>query len=343
MPQYLPVAEKLIKSGARCTFIFYPEAGFDQIKQDEMNRLNLPYHFLSDPTEAFKFYRDNPADWIIFGNRPQFTVQEKHHITSRFALMQHGIGPKACYYDVSEYPFDVRFVEGQQRQARLQERFPDATFVDTGYAKLDPLFDDSSPVIKLQDLGLDPAKQTILYAPTFYPSSIEHFDDQLPHWLSNYNLIIKPHYFSFTKAKYQAQRDLFNLWEGADNVYLAKVEDYNLLAFMQVSDIMLSDASSAIFEFAALNKPVVWCDFYRTRWGYRGLLKFRLKKRLDPDLLLFNQICERADSAKQVVEKVQYALQHPAHQQAERLRITDEMVGATDGQCGDRICEYLLR
>lgn len=45
--------------------------------------------------------------------------------------------------------------------------------MDTGYAKLDPLINNESLGFSCEQLGLDSKKPTVLYAPTFYPSSIE--------------------------------------------------------------------------------------------------------------------------------------------------------------------------
>ena len=255
LPQYLPVAQKLTNAGVECIFVLYPEEGFDELKKSELDKAEMAYHFLDSPKNAHLFYQQNKADWIFFGNPPQFCKSEKAKIKARLALVLHGIGPKAIYYTASEFPFDVRFVEGQQRLQRLQEKFPESGFVDTGYAKLAPLFDGTPASIGLREFGLSPNKPTVLYAPTFYPSSIEKFDESLPQLLADYNVLIKPHYFSLTKERYEGQRALFKKWATHANVHIAGVEDYNLIPFMQISDVMLSDASSAIFEYAALNKP----------------------------------------------------------------------------------------
>lgn len=342
LPQYLPVAKKLINAGVKCIFNLYPEEGFDDLKKRELDKCGISYNFIDDPKNAHLFYQKNKADWIFFGNPPQFCKSEKAKIKARLALVLHGIGPKAIYYSASEFPFDVRFVEGQQRLKRLQERFPESGFVDTGYAKLDPIFDGTPAQMCIRQLGLSPDKPTVLYAPTFYPSSIEKFDNALPALLADYNVLIKPHYFSLTKERYQGQRDLFKHWATHSNLHIAGVEDYNLLPFMQISDVMLSDASSAIFEYAALNKPVVWCDFYQTRWSYRGLLKFRLEKRLDADLQIFHDLCTRATSPKEVPAAIKSALDNPERLEPHRLKITQDMVGTTDGQCSERIKNFIL-
>jgi CDP-glycerol glycerophosphotransferase (TagB/SpsB family) len=111
---------------------------------------------------------------------------------------------------------------------------------------------------------------------------------------------------------------------------------------MKISDVLLSEASSTIFEFAAIDKPVVWCDFYYVRWSYRGLFKFRFAKRMDKDISLFEQLCDRAKSPSEVLSKVNYCLANKDEKSAIREEITLSMAGKTDGKCSERIVNFLL-
>lgn len=270
LPQYLPVFRQLKKLGAEVQLLCYRSSDdeLQAICNKVISDLNMPAIWIEGWSDALTVYLDKKPDWIVFGNSVKDL--DKLHAVSKTAMMGHGIGPKSCYYDVSKEPTTVRFVEGQHRLKRLKALYPDSNFVDTGYAKLDAAFDNTENNITLEQLGLDPSRPTILYAPTFYPSSIEKFSKSFPKDFSDYNIIIKPHFFTLTKAKYKKQRNRLSEWVNSENVYLASTSDYNLMPFMAIADIMLSDASSAIFEFAALNKPVVWCDFYQLRWTYRG-------------------------------------------------------------------------
>jgi len=112
LPQYIPVARTLLKAGVLCEFVLHQELGLDALKQEVIEKEGFQFQFISNKDETLSLYSKSNADWIVFGNRPYFNAEQKKHITSRLALMLHGIGPKACYYDVSEFPFDVRFVEG---------------------------------------------------------------------------------------------------------------------------------------------------------------------------------------------------------------------------------------
>ncbi|PAJ75698.1 CDP-glycerol--poly(glycerophosphate) glycerophosphotransferase [Pseudoalteromonas sp. NBT06-2] len=341
LPQYMPVYQELLKKNVECRFIFYnqEDESLQYVCQNVEKQEKLPVYWVSSWGNAFEYYQKEKADWIIFGNAVD-NIHQLHRV-SKTVLMQHGIGPKSCYYDVSKNLTTVRFVEGKHRLNRLYDLYPSGNFVDTGYAKLDPIFSKTNNVnqCSLVDLGLDPNKKTILYAPTFYPSSLECFSKSFPKEFENYNIIVKPHFFSVTKKKYAKQRTLLNSWDKFKNVYLAPTSSYNLLPFMAISDVMISDASSAIFEFSALNKPVIWCDFYKLRWSYRGFFSCRFKKRLDSDIEFFHQLSDRVASYKELYDVVEGVILTPN----KKIKLIEQLAGKTDGNCSVRIVDYLFK
>ncbi|WP_448548404.1 CDP-glycerol glycerophosphotransferase family protein [Thalassotalea fusca] len=300
----------------------------------------LPYLRVADADEARRLYEQKKPEWIIFGNA--FASLNKINQHSRTALMQHGIGPKSCYYDVSESDIQYRFVEGQHRHTRLKESFPSKTFIDTGYAKLDPIINGSQAKPNITSLGLDSNKQTILYAPTYYPSSIEKLPLDFPEKLTAFNLIIKPHFFSLTKDRYRRQQEVFTKWQQYPNVYLAKAEEISILPFMAVADLLISDTSSTLFEFTALNKPAIWCDFFKVRWSYRGVLKWRLKKRLDQDLAYFGKVATRVTNINELLTQTLLHINDPSLKEPDRKSMTELLTGTVDGKCSDRIADFII-
>lgn len=340
VPQYIPVKSALEARGVRCTFVLHQQKDLNDILTQFVAAHDLVHIWVNNKTEAKALYINKKPDWIIFGNACDDL--DEIHLHSKTALMQHGIGPKACYYDVSKSPIMYRFVEGEHRLQRLQKLFPNKCFIDTGFAKLDPIINNKSNEMSLTSLALDPNKKTILYAPTFYPSSIECLPKNFPELLKKYNLIIKPHFFSLIKKSYKSQQKLLNHWATYDNVYLSDVNEVSILPFMKLASLMISDASSTLFEFTALNKPAVWCDFYKLRWSYRGIFKFRFSNRLDEDLKYFGKVAKRVVNVKELVTQVSLHITTPKLKETDRLEVLEHLVGKVDGKCSERIAEFIL-
>ena len=339
LPQYLPVYQQLINDNAgEAIFVFYRGAHDDIIKSI-ITKEKLKHLWVDNNAEARDFYYQEQADWVFFANA--FAYLDKVHQVSKSVQLGHGIGPKASYYAKSDTPTTVRFVEGSYRTQRFNDMYPDDCFVDVGFCKLDPIINNELQDVSLENMGLDPRKKTLLYAPTFYPSSIECFPENWPELYQQYNIIIKPHYFSLSKETYKAQRKLLEHWAQFDNVYFAKVEDYSLVPFMALADVLISDASSALFEFAALNKPVIWCDFLKLRWSYRGIFSYRFKKRMDQDYGEYADVAVHASSFKNLKSLVDQQVANPTELATIRLAMTEKLCGITDGKASSRIINYL--
>ena len=132
-------------------------------------------------------------------------------------MIYHGIGVKPSYWLDNNDRLDLRFVEGEYRMNQLRNNGVKTDLTLTGYIKLDPLFKDdgiriNSDIEKLA-LNLNPDKKTILFAPTFYPSSAEKIGLNLGEYTKGYNLLIKPHLWTvflnkFGQVDLRPQREL---------------------------------------------------------------------------------------------------------------------------------------
>lgn len=93
--------------------------------------------------------------------------------------------------------------------------------------------------------GIDPKKKTILYAPTFRDYSTAFISNKVIQTLltlsQNYNILVREHYFSS-----------FNLPKSIRNV--SNINELEEL--MDVSDLLISDYSSIIFDYALQHKPI---------------------------------------------------------------------------------------
>lgn len=207
LPQFSPVINELHNKGHHVELVINRLAIKES--QEQVIRSELPGKILSlnNTSEVLLHYQQSTPDWIIFGN--VFEEIESLPKQCKTAMIYHGIGVKDCYYNPYLLQTDVRFMEGKHRTQEILRRNPGARVAEVGFSKLDPLFNESqfnrSGLFK--KYGVDENKKTILYAPTFYPSSLELMARDFPAQFSEYNIIIKPHEFSLTKSKYKKQRN----------------------------------------------------------------------------------------------------------------------------------------
>lgn len=340
LPQYIPVYKELCKNGIKSKFVFYKNS-HEHLIQRVIDDYDLEHIWVNEQQQSIAYYENEKADWVFFAN--SFCYLDRLHKVSKSAQIGHGIGPKSSYYTKSSQAMTVRFVEGQYRLNRLKSMYPNDEFVDVGFCKLDPIFNKEKIDGTLELTNFDNKKQTILYAPTFYPSSLELFPENWPEHFGDYNILIKPHYFSISKERYKKHVKLLDHWSTYPNVYLAKVEDYSLVPFLDKADLLISDASSALFEFALLNKPVIWCDFLKLRWGYKGIFSYRFKKRMDQDYGEYANVAIHAKKYKNLKKLVEQQLAEPESLANIRLSLSEKLAGKMDGKASNRIVQYLIK
>jgi hypothetical protein len=343
LTQFLPVLRVLTARGVDCRFCFYRDAQMQRTLDQVIEHEALAVVWVESQEQAASYYRDQRFDWVVFSNA------FKHLSTlapqTRTAQIYHGIGMKSDVYSPGLMEMDIRFIEGPHYSEALQELYPGRALLEVGYAKLDPLFGprEQRPRLDLAALGLDPTRLTILYAPTFYPSSIELMADDWPEQFAEFNLVVKPHFFTWSKSRYRKQRRKLEQWARAGNVHVPDPHVFNLLPFMGTADLMISDASSALFEFAAIDKPVIWCDFLKLRWSYRGPLHYRLTRRMDATIDQYRDICAHAAGYEEMKMQVRSQLDNPGEYSGKRKAYTQRLIGKTDGKVSQRIADYLLQ
>lgn len=189
-----------------------------------------------------------------------------------FARMNffHGVAGKYDLDDPARLPigFDqwdrVAFINADrlQRYAARDILKPHAAVL-VGYPKLDALVNgeiDGAAVRRR--LGLDDARGTALYAPTWSAASSlnvagETIVDRLA--AAGLNVIVKPHDLSFDhRDKYSGGidwRSRLRAIERPGHVVLA--DDADASPLMAAADVLVTDHSSIAFEFCVLDRPIV--------------------------------------------------------------------------------------
>jgi len=229
----------------------------------------------------------------------------------------HGTISKGWYYSKNkisqrENCADLLCVPGTIHKERLQSQVYIPIAV-TGIPKLDRCFNGTLKYDEIMDrFGLDPEQKTVLLAPTFNQeySILPHLQGKdlskiFPDFI---NLIVKVH--GVTETKY---KDIFyHLQKRRKNVYIAEGYDTDEAFF--VSDLLISDVSSVIYEFLSLNKPILLYDsptqksyinYFETdiEWEYRKVgLRFSEIEILPR--LIFNTLTSNKDiSHKEIGER----------------------------------------
>ncbi|WP_081495501.1 CDP-glycerol glycerophosphotransferase family protein [Loigolactobacillus coryniformis] len=190
--------------------------------------------------------------------------------------------PRNWYRKVS---FDLLLSSGQYDHDIFKHIFPNTKQIKiTGLPRnyeLVTTSDHEKEAIKqrvVQQLGLDPNKKSILYAPTFreYQQVAGHNDFKVPfdddffrRMNEKYNFIFRGHYF--------VERT-----ENSDHIFDAsKYPDLNELFIS--TDLLITDYSSLVFDAALLEKPIILYlydleEYRKLRGFYRDPEELNLPK-----------------------------------------------------------------
>jgi hypothetical protein len=134
-----------------------------------------------------------------------------------------------------------------------------------GYPKIDALVNDrGNPRQQAAALGLDPARPTIIFAPTFSPASaLSYAGERIVETLlaGDCNVIAKLHDRSLDPdPRYNGGVDWRERLSRFDGPHFKLAASGDSTPFVLASDVMVTDHSSIGFEFCVLDRPVVVFD-----------------------------------------------------------------------------------
>jgi len=262
----------------------------------------VPQHTSSDIT----FVADSVYDWV--GN------------CGKIVNVGHGILSKGLYYSDTvlakrEEAADLVFVPGSYHQQIMQEIITTPIFA-VGMAKLDALFDGS---IKKEDVQKQLAIkneqfQYILFAPTFndelsaIPYVLDRIVEVIPEG-GSVRLIIKLH--GTTKQVY---KDMYKELALKDERVIFS-DDLDIVPLLILADIMISDVSSAMIEFAALDKPIIL---------FNNPDRFKYKNYNESDIeYKFRDMGIEVNNIDEMKEAVLLGLKSPSELSSKRRNYTD--------------------
>mgnify|MGYP000005834068 FL=1 len=230
-----PLQQEILARGGRVLwFVYGHDVAVDKFTQDE--------EYTRDAATAIAF---NPTATYVPGNLvPNFIPGLKVQVF-------HGLEWKKKGHFVIRGCFDLYCTHGNATTSRFKELAKKHGYfdvVETGWPKLDPLF--TCPPFKWPE---QTDKPVVLFAPTFSPALtsapalfekikrlVEQNDWQ---WLVKFHPKMDPQWIAQYK---QITGDNYQV-----------IDDLSVSSLLQAADVLVSDTSSIIGEFALLGKPVV--------------------------------------------------------------------------------------
>jgi hypothetical protein len=203
--------------------------------------------------------REDGFDIVITGD----TLRNSYRYgRTMLCFLNHGTGIKNILYrNLARVPGDRYqiFVEGQHRVDSLLNS-PSLGMNEVhliGLPKLDYYFQNRfQREAVLSRWGLDLNRKTVLFAPTYKPTCLYDVRDDIFEQTRGYNLIIKLHPYSWM-GKYAPHRQ-HRLYERRisryDHAVLLPFDEYNIVPYYAAADTIISEASSTVFDFLALEK-----------------------------------------------------------------------------------------
>jgi len=192
-------------------------------------------------------------DYRLTGKRAKLKIHMFHGVS----LRNFAISDRALEYD-------RLFLIGPYMKRRFIDsgiiKPDDPRLVDVGMPKLDALVNgDFDRDRILLDLGLDPARKTVLFAPTWIRGGcLDAQGEAIIQTLGrlDVNTIIKLHDNSFDLRK--ARADFAVTIPALLTERQVLVRDFNSSPYLAAADLMVSDASSVANEFLVLDRPLVF-------------------------------------------------------------------------------------
>lgn len=231
------------------------EKGFEYLWfVKESIKEKFPYKnepFTSNMNEVKEFKSD--AIFVPGNEVPYYLRGIKVQIFHGFA------GEKKGHFRIRHY-FDLYLTQGPfftRKFLELKNKFKNFEVIETGWPKIDIYGKELHKYDAEKDdlLNKYNAKKIVLYAPTFSPSLtsgsflIQEFKQLSQN--KEYLILIKFHDLMSVEL-IQNYKQL-----AAENKNIIFEEERNIIKFLLMADIMISDTSSVVYEFLLLDKPVI--------------------------------------------------------------------------------------
>lgn len=267
-------------------------------------------------------YTTSISDLVSFQSDAIFVPGNEvpHFLRGLKIQIFHGLaGEKKGHFRIRQY-FDLYLTQGPyftDTFNSLKDIHKDFDVIETGWPKLDVFATDKHQYDKEKQNLLKKAKaeKVLLYAPTFSPklTSAPFLVEEIK------NLAKNPDYVILMKFHPLMDEKWLEIYTNLANKTLNIIfeSEKNIVKFLLMADLLISDTSSVIYEFLLLDKPTISFRNISNKIHWENSLEYidladLVKKNLDEDPYkesrnyIFNQYHPYKDgkSAERMVESV---------------------------------------
>lgn len=260
------------------------------------------------------------------------------NIPRRKIHLTYGAGKDLITFGLWKSKFDLILAYGA-RDYQYFSLYSQSRIV--GNPKFDDWFNGKFDTTLLTEINtrIDPQKKTVLYLPTHSDlCSIDDLADEIKKLAKNYNVIVKFHYYTPYEEPERVKRM-------QDPNTVCFNDDADLITLLSVSDVVLSDNSSVIFDAILADKPVIATDFALNKQSVVPG-EYKLYRRgLAEELTYFGSIEQKVKkegkimalkSCEELPRVIHDALEDPRHYQQSRKELREELFAFRDGKSGER-------
>ncbi len=290
--------------------------------------------YVADKKAAKEFLQGHGIKFINWPAFPEVVIMARHS-THKFpcsAIIKIGMRHGAYHFkrmtsSASYNEFDLYLMTSEQ-DVQVGHSHGVKSAQAVGFPKLDPAFDNTINDGVLDELksrlNHDPAKPTVLFTATYDASgmsAIGMWHDKLSGLTNKYNVLVTTHPWIDKIYKQTIKQ--------TPDVYL--IDDYDILPYIKIADVVVGDTSSILAESCALDKPMITFEINKA------------KRSLDEIDTLIKSISYRVSGFDQLSGTIEHALAHKTELAEARAQANQIFFDKLDGKAGERAAAEIIK